>query len=404
MAASIRNTLNDPKERKPVLIDRIDGFESDISQAHLLPKEEGFISISDDRSIRIWLKRETGKYWPSVCHYADTVPTALFYHAGPRRLFIGLDKGNILEFAVGEDYNKITLIKCYAAHTARVTSLFYSLEHDWILSTSRDKSFTYHSTETAKRIATFKVKAFTTCIAFDTRSNVCFFGDNNGAITMIQLTDSECKYKTTMTGHCSTVTSLSWDPDKGHLFSASYDKIIILWDVGGNKGISYDLTGHKDRVTCLQFMPKSHQLVSCSEDSKIVIWDMLAKRTPNPDWVQQDECKHCKAPFFWNYKAMWEKKVVGKRQHHCRKCGAAVCDDCSNNRSNLPSLGHEFSVRICSQCINSINEDEKTPLAQFYEAKQMITSMSFDAHRKYLLTIGSDRCVKIWDMSSILTL
>lgn len=49
MAASIRNTLNDPKERKPVLIDRIDGLESDISQAQILPKEEGFISISDDR-------------------------------------------------------------------------------------------------------------------------------------------------------------------------------------------------------------------------------------------------------------------------------------------------------------------------------------------------------------------
>lgn len=404
MAASIRNTLNDPKERKPVLIDRIDGFESDISQAHILPKEEGFISISDDRSIRIWLKRETGKYWPSVCHYADTNPTSLFYHDGPRRLFIGTEKGNILEFAVGEDYNKITLINNYEAHTARVTSLYYSLEHDWILSTSRDKSFTFHSTENQRRIQSFKVKAFTTCIAYDTQAKICYFGDNNGAITMVGLTGNECQFKTTLRGHSSTVTSLSWDAEKGHLFSASHDKIIIIWDVGGKQGISYDLEGHKDRITCLQFMPKSHQLVSCSEDSKIVIWDMLAKRRANPDWDKQDNCKHCKAPFFWNYKDMWERKVVGKRQHHCRKCGAAVCDDCSNNRSNLPSFGHEFSVRICSQCINLINEDDKTPLAQFYEAKQNITSMSFDVHRKYLLTIGTDRCIKIWDMSSILTL
>lgn len=70
------------------------------------------------RSIRIWLKRESGKYWPSVCHYAESIliltnknervlmihlliviiatPSCLFYHAEPRRLFVGLDSGNIL--------------------------------------------------------------------------------------------------------------------------------------------------------------------------------------------------------------------------------------------------------------------------------------------------------------------
>ena len=37
------------KERKPILIDRIDGFECDIYAAILLPNEDGFISISDDR-------------------------------------------------------------------------------------------------------------------------------------------------------------------------------------------------------------------------------------------------------------------------------------------------------------------------------------------------------------------
>ena len=100
------------------------------------------------------------------------------------------------------------------------------------------------------------------------------------------------------------MASLSWDPDKGHLFSASHDKMLIIWDVGGKQGISYDLEGHKDRVTCLQFVPKSHQLVSCSEDAKIVIWDMLAKRRANPEWKQQDECQHCQAPFFWNYKVL----------------------------------------------------------------------------------------------------
>lgn len=404
MAASIRNTANDIKERRPVLIDRIDGFDSDIFQAQILPKEEGFISTSDDKSIRIWLKRETGKYWPSVCYYAESNPTCLFYHPRPRRLFVGLENGSILEFAVGEDYNKITLIKAYNAHSARVTSIYYSLEHDWVLSTSWDKTFKFHSTENSRRIGSYNVNAFATCIVYDTDSKHCFVGDNNGIITFLRLKDDGCEFKVVLKGHESCITSLSWDAEKSYLFSGSYDKIIICWDIGTKKGITYDLEGHKNRVTSVHFVGLSRQLISGGEDSKIVIWDMDAKRKENPEWKESDCCQHCNLPFFWNMKDMWRLKTIGKRQHHCRRCGAAICDDCSKNRSSIPVLGHEFQVRICNKCINNIDDHEKTSLATFHEAKQSITNMSFDQFRKYLLTVGSDRVIKVWDMSSVLSL
>ena len=42
--------------------------------------EEGVISISSDRSVRVWLLRDSGQYWPSICHYyTDTAPTSLSY-------------------------------------------------------------------------------------------------------------------------------------------------------------------------------------------------------------------------------------------------------------------------------------------------------------------------------------
>lgn len=403
MAASIRNTRDDClKERKPELVDKIDGFESDILMAQLLPNEDGFISIMDDRSVRIMLKRETGKFWPSVCYYTETNPTSLFYHPQPRRLFIGLDSGNLLEFAVGEDYNKITLIKTYYAHTARITSVYYSLEHDWVLSTSRDKHFAFHSTDNGKRVGSYNVDCFTTCLAYDTGSKHCFIGDNNGKITFLKLSDRGCEFKATLSGHESNITSLSWDPEHKFLYSGSYDKIIICWDIGGQKGVTYDLEGHDDRITSIQYVPMCNQLISGSEDSRIVIWDMDAKRKENPQWKESDTCEYCTKPFFWNIKAMWEFKTVGVRQHHCRRCGAAVCGDCSKNRSKIPVLGHEFQVRICNECIKSIVAEEKTSLAMFHEAKHKITFMSYDEVRKYLLTVGVDRVVKIWDMSAIL--
>ena len=49
MAATIRDTRGELKERKPILIDRIDEIGSEINSAVILPKEDGFISTSEDR-------------------------------------------------------------------------------------------------------------------------------------------------------------------------------------------------------------------------------------------------------------------------------------------------------------------------------------------------------------------
>lgn len=45
------------------------------------------------RTVRVWLRRESGQYWPSVCHYMPSAATALFFSKDTRRLFIGQDNG-----------------------------------------------------------------------------------------------------------------------------------------------------------------------------------------------------------------------------------------------------------------------------------------------------------------------
>ncbi len=52
MAAVIKSSSKDDEtteSKKPILLDRIDGFECDILAAILLPKEEGFITTTDDK-------------------------------------------------------------------------------------------------------------------------------------------------------------------------------------------------------------------------------------------------------------------------------------------------------------------------------------------------------------------
>jgi hypothetical protein len=47
------------------------------------------------RTVRVWLKRDSGQYWPSICHYMASGATALFYCVETRQLFIGIENGTV---------------------------------------------------------------------------------------------------------------------------------------------------------------------------------------------------------------------------------------------------------------------------------------------------------------------
>lgn len=122
--------------------------------------------------------------------------------------------------------------------------------------------------------------------------------------------------------------------------------------------------------------------MSASDDGFIVVWDMKAKRLESPQWKESDWCEFCKKPFFWNVKAMWESKIVGKRQHHCRRCGAAGCDECTREKVQLPILGHEFPVRVCNNCASSVKDDEYIKL---YISKSKLFSNPFSILKESLV-------------------
>lgn len=88
---------------------------------------------------------------------------------------------------------------------------------------------------------------------------------------------------------------------------------------------------------------------------------------------------------------------AGLRQHHCRQCGRAVCDDCSPHRSVLPVLGFEYEVRICIECNKNLADSDRVPLAVCQEAKHSIIWLHLDEDRGRLLTLGHDRVSSLVD-------
>lgn len=127
--------------------------------AFILREEEGVISISDDKTVRIWLKRENGSYWPSVCHIMPAPASTMDLDRVNRRLFVGTELGSITEFSIGDDLNKLTAEKNYPPHTMRVTAITHVPELNLLLSVSKDKTFHYYCTETHRQLGHIVVTA-----------------------------------------------------------------------------------------------------------------------------------------------------------------------------------------------------------------------------------------------------
>ena len=67
----------------------------------------------------------------------------------------------------------MTPVRNYPAHQARVTSVYFALNCEWVLSIGRDKMFHYHCSETGRRLGSFQSEAWCTALAYPFKQVMC---------------------------------------------------------------------------------------------------------------------------------------------------------------------------------------------------------------------------------------
>ena len=77
----------------------------------------------------------------------------------------------------------------------------------------------------------------------------------------------------TITGHSDCIYAVAFSPDGATLATASYDKLIKLWDAATGKEIR-TLQDHIDAVYALAFTPDGKRLVSGAADRSVKVWDV----------------------------------------------------------------------------------------------------------------------------------
>ena len=82
-------------EPRPELLHKVDGCTDRVTAVIILTTEDGFITVSEDKSVRVWLMRDIGTYWPSICHFLPSPCLCADYHEETRRLLVGLSTGAV---------------------------------------------------------------------------------------------------------------------------------------------------------------------------------------------------------------------------------------------------------------------------------------------------------------------
>ncbi|EPB73893.1 FYVE zinc finger [Ancylostoma ceylanicum] len=341
------------------LLHKIEGHVARVNDVVLLSKEEGVWTASDDRSVRLYLKRDNGQFWPSIHKIMPVAPTCLYYSEETSRLFVGLLNGHVYEYHVADDYNSMSdpEARRWTIHAGPISGLGIALNAELVFSCSKDKSVVWHCSETGIKRGAFHCDSSCTAMVIDLP--FVFIGDHGGNVVVLRLSGDSAQMVSKLSAHTGPVSSLAWNRMKEILYSGSHDNLVIMWDIGGKRGEAYEL------------------------------------KLETPGWKTSDNCEVCDAPFFWNLTAMWQRKVVGQRQHHCRTCGKAVCGACCSNWTVFPRMGYELPVRICSVCHQKMEENPQqfdlTPLAVSHDIRSGVTAMHLQETLGKLVTASQNR-------------
>lgn len=383
--------------KKLEVVGEIDSYEDAILCSVGVSGEEGIICLSHDKTLKVWIKRSTGQYWPSISYTLPTLGYCMAYGEESLSLHIGLESGVVMEFQIADDYNKLTHIKNYTGHSVRVTGVVVQVGGGKLITSSSDRSVMCHSMEDGIVLSAYQHNIPLTCVECDKDSSSIYAGDNKGNILVLsQKQTSLCKEQT-LKKHQGRIECmlLSEMDGKKVLFTAGMDACVCVFDVLECVFLCR-LVAHRSPIHSLHHHPTNHHLFSSSYDGELIKWDMQRKRSLPTEWHENDACELCQTPFYWNFSKMWQNKTLGVRQHHCRLCGRALCMKCTDRGHSIPSMGFEKLVRLCVSCYDDLKVQNQISLCTRFQLPSPTTHLHHETTKNIIIASTKDRSIQIF--------
>ena len=236
----------------------LNGHTKDIMDVAFSPSGDTLVSIGSDKKIIFW-SRKGGELFSiqdnselrqvSYSHDGKLIATC----NDKREICIWSHKGKLKK-------------RISAAHMGRITSLNFSPNNNYILSTSADKTATLWTTsgEAVHSFADYDSYIFYGTFSPDGKK-ILLGGQSNTA----NLYDLEGNLLQVFKGHTSYVISCAFSPDGKFIVTGSTDRSVRLWSTDGT--LFQKIDDHKDIVNTVLFSEDGAYLLTASEDGDVKI-------------------------------------------------------------------------------------------------------------------------------------
>ena len=176
--------------------------------------------------------------------------------------------------------------KRLVGHADAVCSLDISSDGDWLASGSQDHTVRLWDIETGTSLRIVEFRDSISRVCFSQDAGLVAVGMESGATHV--LAGKTLSQLGALEEHLSHISALAFAPSSSELVSASWDKTLRLWRIGGEGGArgpesdsllfnvcKARLTGHLDFVMSASWSPDGKWIASACMDNTVQFWDPL---------------------------------------------------------------------------------------------------------------------------------